>query len=150
MENYREKLRGQCVLMGICCMALGGVMLTSHFLELEPVTGDSHWSDAWHGFLMGATAALLLLLVFGLARNLCALYSEKAMKKLYVKEHDERDAQIYLHARSLAMQVFLLGGLVAMVVAGYFSVTVSLTIFGCVIICTLIALGGKLYYSQKF
>ena len=72
------------------------------------------------------------------------------LKKLYVKEHDERMAQIYIYARSAGMQMFLLLGLVAIIVAGYFSIAVSLTILGCVLAGSFLSAGFKFYYQKKF
>ena len=45
--------------------------------------------------------------------------------------------------------VLLLGGLVASVIAGYFSITVSLTILACIFISSITSLLLAVYYSKK-
>ncbi len=101
------------------------------------------------GFVSGSAMGLLALMLFGLIRNLLAMKDEKKLKKLYNKVHDERSEQIYTHARSTAMSAFLLLGLAAVLVAGYFSIIVSLTLLACVVACSLLSVFFKLYYSLK-
>ena len=66
-----------------------------------------------------------------------------------VKEHDERTIQIITLARNTAMQILLLGGLVASVIAGYFSITVSLTILACIFLSSITSILLAVYYSKK-
>ncbi len=156
MENFREKLRIQNLILAIGSFVLAVFCLLFAAGEagilpfLSPAAGDSHWQSMWRGFVCGASFAILAFLVFGFARNIRALRNEKFLKKLYIKEHDERSIQVWTSARAAAFQTFLLLGLVAIVTAGYFSVTVSLTILGCVWFASIIGLLFKVYYSKKY
>ena len=156
MENFREKLKIQNLIIGICCCILavfGFLFAACEFgwiPNFGPVAGDSHWQSIWRGFITGVSLGLLLLLLISLPRNIRALRSDKALKKLYIKEHDERFIQVWTSARAAAMQTFLLLGLVGAIVAGYFSVVVSLTILACVLSSSLISLGFKIYYNKKY
>lgn len=155
METYKEKLKIQNIVMAICSIVLAvftvlGFAAEAGLIELTPVAGDSHWQSQWHGFISGASFGIMALMLFGLIRNIRAMKDEKALKQLYIKENDERAIQIWTSARAASMQVFLLLGLAACIVAGYFSVTVSLTILVCVLVHSLIGAGFKVYYSKKF
>ena len=156
MENFREKLRIQNLILAIGSFVLAVFCLLFAAGEagilpfLSPAAGDSHWQSMWRGFVCGASFAILAFLIFGLVRNIRALRNEKFLKKLYIKEHDERSIQVWTSARAAAFQTFLLLGLVAIVTAGYFSVTVSLTILGCVWFASIIGLLFKVYYSKKY
>lgn len=156
MEQYKEKLKTQNILLGICGTALGLFSLCAWLGEMGvipffmPTTGDSHWQSMWRGFVSGASFGILALMLFGLAKNSRALRNEKELKKLYIKEHDERTAQITVRAQAAATQAFLLLGLVAVIISGYFNATVSLTILACVLATSLIALLFKLYYRVKY
>jgi len=88
-------------------------------------------------------------MLVGLVRNNRALKDEKKLKKLYVKEHDERTVQIVTLARNSAMQILLWIGLVATVIAGYFSITVSITILACTFVSSITSLLLVGYYSKK-
>ena len=155
MEQYKEKLKIQNWVFGICCLVLLVFALLAigselgFFLILKPITGDSHWQSSWNGFITGASCGVLALLVVSLIRNIRALKAEKKLKKLYVKTHDERTLQIQILARNTAMQVLLIGGLVATVIAGYFNITVSITILCCTFVCSLTSLAFVGYYSKK-
>lgn len=156
MEQYKEKLKMQNVIFGICGTILGLFSLCAWLGQLEiipfflPTAGDSHWQSMWRGFVSGVSFAFLALMLFGLAKNMRALRDEKALKKLYIKEHDERTAKIASQAQAAALQAFLLLGIVAVIISGYFSVTVSITVAACLVSTGTIGLIFKLYYSLKF
>ncbi len=155
MEQFKEKLKITNVFLIIGCLVLAVFAILAigselgWFHILRPVAGDSHWQSAWFGFVTGASCGIFALMFVYLIRNRRALKNEKKLKKLYVKEHDERTIQIQTLARNTAMQILLLIGLVATVIAGYFSITVSLTILACIFVssCTSLLLMG--YYSKK-
>lgn len=156
METFKEKLKVQNLIIGIGSCVLAVFFLLSVAGEagllpfFAPAVENSRWQSMWRGFLSGAAIALLAMLLFSLIRNLLALRNEKALKKLYIKEHDERAIQIWTSARAAACQTFLILGLVAIIVAGYFNIVVSLTILACVLSCALIGLFFKIYYNKKF
>lgn len=155
MEHYKEKLKLTNIFLAIGCVVLAVFAIAAigselgWFQILRPVTGDSHWHSQWFGFVTGASCGIFGLMIVCLIRNLRALKDDKKLKKLYVKEHDERTIQIITLARNTAMQILLLGGLVASVIAGYFSITVSLTILACIFLSSITSILLALYYSKK-
>ena len=155
MENFREKLKFENIIIAIACFVLAAFCFLAVAAEMEIVTffqpaGDSHWQSMWRGFIMGAAFALLAMMLFALIRNILALRDEKKLKKLYIKENDERAIKVWTSARAAALQVYLILGIVAVVVAGYFSMTVSLTILGCIWFPSVFGLLFKVYYNKKF
>lgn len=155
MENYREKLKVSAIIYTIAAMLLAvfsllGFAAEAGLVELAPVAEDDHWQSMWRGIISGASCAIMLLMVYGLVQNVRALKDDKALKKLYIKANDERSNQIYTYARAAGMQAFLTLGLAAAIVAGYFSMTVSITILSCVFGAAVISLAFKIYYSKKF
>ncbi len=155
MEQYKARLR-----LGLRMTAAAAVvlMIFSIFFALgecgvvniTPVAGDSHWQSRWRGFVSGAGMGIAALMLAHLIRTARALRSEEVLRKCYIQDNDERQQQIWTAARALATQIFLLTGLAAGIIAGYFSVTVSVTILACVAVHSLIAAGCKLYYSRKY
>ena len=156
MEQYKEKLKIQNITFGILALILALFSVCAALAEagilpfFVPVAGDSHWQSRWRGFICGAAMGVLAMMLFGLYKNAKALKDEKELKKLYIKEHDERTIQIWTAARAVALQTVLLVGLVAIIVAGYFSITVSLTIMVCTLVTSLTVLLFKIYYSKKY
>ena len=155
MEKYRKTLKKQNIVMAICILILLtvtvlGFVAEAGLVELTPQAGDSHWQSKWRGFMSGAAMGVLGLMLFGLIRNLNAMKDEKKLRKLYNQMHDERTIQLFYNARSAAMTVFLIVGLMAVIVTGYFNITVSVTILACVLFCSVISMGFKLYYDKKY
>lgn len=156
MEKYREKLKIDTIILAIIALILAAVSALAFANEFgvinlfTPVTGDSHWHSKWNGFISGAAAGLLVFMIIGLIRNIRAIRNEKALKKLYVKDNDERTAEIIKSAQAAAYRTLVLAGLVAVVVTGYFSITISLTLLVCVWVSALLGALYKFYFKKKF
>lgn len=155
MENYREKIKHQCALIAVCSFTIAAVCFLAAAAEFWdfpfPVpSGDSHWQAMWRGFICGAALSVLFIMIFYLVRNIIALQNDAALKKLYVKEHDERTAQVWQTARAEAYRTCLIVGIVAAIVSGFFSMTVSITIIACIAVLSYTGLAYKFYYDRKF
>jgi len=155
MENYRKTLKKENIILGVCIAVLAafsllGFAAEAGLVQLTPAAGDSHWQSQWRGFVSGASMGVLGLMLYGLIRNIIAMKDEKKLRKLYNQVHDERAIQLFHNARSSAMSVFLIAGLIATIVTGYFSVTVSITILVCVVFCSVTSMCFKLYYDKKY
>lgn len=156
MEEYRIKLKLQNLFIGIACMILAVFSFLMALSEsgvitwIPAVQGDSHVQSMWRGFLCGASFGLLGVMVFGLIRNIRALRDDAILKKHYIQDTDERQIKIWTAARATSMQIFVLGGMVAGIIAAYFSMTVGITIIACVTIHSFIGLFCKLYFDIKF
>ena len=152
MELFREKLKVQNLAIGMCCFILAIFSFLAAAGEagivgfMQPSAGDSHWQSMWRGLIMGMSVGILIVMIAFLVRNILALKNEKRLKKLYVESNDEREIKIWTAARSTAMQLFLMAGVVAAIVAGYFSITVSVTILVCIFLQSMIGFFCMLYY----
>lgn len=155
MEQYRNKLKIQNWLCGIGCAILAVFAILAigsefgWFHVLIPATNDDHWRSTWYGYIFGTSIGVFAVLLTCLIRNCRAIRDEQKMKKLYVEANDERTIQIQTLARNTAMQILLCIGLVATVIAGYFDVKVSITIFVCIWISSSVSLLLTWYYSKK-
>ena len=155
MNEYKEKLKVSqriYTVAAVLLMVFSILFLLSEcgVIHIAPVTGDSHWQSMWRGLISGAAVGIAAFMLVGIIRISKALKDEKALKKLYIQDHDERQIQIWTAARATAMQIFLIGGLVSGIIAGYFNMTVSITILACAVIQAFLGGGCKLYYSRKY
>lgn len=156
MEQFKEKLKVQNTITFINCAILFVFTVIVMLAEagiipfFTPIIGDTHWHSSWRGFTAGASTSILVLMIIGLIRSIRATKDEAKLKKMYIQANDERQMQIWTSARAESMRAFIMLGLVAGVIAGYFSVSVSLTIITCVVVLSLMGFGFKLYYSKKF
>ena len=149
VEKYREKLKNQTILYLIGVVVLIAVQALAFAGVLRPVTSNEHWAGAWNGFIAGASFGIMVLLVVGIVLNLWAMRSEAALKRLYAKENDERQAEICKRARSSGLTISIFTMLLAVIVSGYFNVTVSLTCLGCLIVTALAGNFSKLYWNNR-
>ena len=155
MELFREKLKVQNLAIAMCCFILAIFSFLAAAGEagligfVVPATDNSHWQSMWRGIVMGMAIGIMIVMIVFLIRNILALKDEKRLKKLYVETYDEREIQIWTAARSTAMQIFLMVGVVAAIVAGYFSMTVSITIIVCMFLQSITGFFCMLYYRLK-
>ena len=155
MELFRDKLKMQNLVIAICCFILAVFSFLAAAGQagiigfMEPATDNTHWQSMWRGIITGMSFGIMIVMIAFLIRNILALRDEKKLKKLYVETNDEREIQIWTAARSTAMQLFLLVGVVAAIVAGYFSMTVSITIIVCMFLQSMTGLFCMLYYRIK-
>ena len=155
MEHYREKLRLQVRINTVIAaftalFALWALAGELGWLPFPEPSGNSRYQSFWRGMISGMLTAVLCVLLLAIVRSRRALKDEKKRKALYIKIHDERTQQIGLYARSSAMLYSLLLGLIGTIVAGFFSMTIGPTIFGCTAVSCLIGLAFKFYYNKKF
>ena len=155
MELFRDKLKMQNLVIAICCFILAVFSFLAAAGQagiigfMEPATDNTHWQSMWRGIITGMSFGIMIVMIAFLVRNILALRDEKKLKKLYVETNDEREIQIWTAARSTAMQLFLMVGMVAAIVAGYFSMTVSITIIVCMFLQSMTGLFCMLYYRIK-
>jgi len=155
MEQYKEKLKVNYRITALCAfflvvVSIFGILVQGGIISLTPMVGDGQWHSKWRGLLTGASAGGAGAMISILTRIRKALKDEKELKKLYIRDNDERQIHIWTYARASAMQAFLFLGMVAVIVAGHFSIPVSLTILICIVVNILLGLGFKLYYSRKY
>lgn len=155
MENYKEKIKHQCALIAVCSFIIAAISFlaaAAEFWDLPfPVpNGDSHWQAMWRGFISGAALGVLGVMIFFLVRNIIALQNDASLKKLYVKAHDERTVKVWQTARAEAYRTCLIVSIVAAIVSGYFSMTVSITLIVCLAVLSYTGLAYKFYYDKKF
>lgn len=155
MEKFRDKIKLDNLTIALACFILAIFSFLAAMGEagvipfFTPTGGDSHWQSMWRGFISGSTFGLIIFMVVCLVRNILALRDEKLLKKLYIKENDERTIQIWTAARARAMQTFMILGLVSGLIAGYFSMVVCITIIACTFLQAMTGLFFALYYSYK-
>ena len=155
MDRYKEKLKIQNYFLSVGCLAvalfavlaLGGEL--GWFPFLSPAAGSIHWKSTWYGYLFGSSIGIFSAMLGYLIRNIRAMKNGKQLKELYVKEHDERNIRIQSLAGNTTIKCLLWMGLVATVIAGYFSITVSTTILACISVSSSVNLLLIAYYSKK-
>ena len=154
MEQYRKKLKFENIVLAVIIAVLAlFIALTmageAGLVPLHPAVGDSHWHSRWRGFCAGVAGGLLALMVVGLVRNLLAMGSQEKLKKLYIRQNDEREWEIYTKSLCAAMRLSLLLGVVAVVIVGYFNAVAGMTLLIALFCVSWISLAFRVYYRRK-
>ncbi len=149
MNEYRNKLKNQNILFIIGLLVLIAVQVLAFTRIIPPVSANENFADFWKGFIEGVAGGLTAIVIIGIILNVRALRSEKALKKLYVKETDERTRLIAVKGKSAGASAYLFCMLVVGIVSGFFNITVFFTLIASVFILSLFMSGGKLYYCKK-
>ena len=155
MEQFKEKLRIQNIILFLLTLLDLAFFIwyragTAGKIWFPVPAGTGSFQDFWTGFIHGALVGFLPFMVVLMVRNMAVMEDDDKLKKLFIEETDERSQQILIYARSASTQTFLFAGLAAAIIAGFFSMSVSLTIVACVAANGLIAVGFKMYYSKKY
>ena len=155
LEKFRDKIKLDNLTIALACFILALFSFLAAMGEagiipfFNPTGGDHHWQSMWRGFISGAALGIIGFMVVCLIRNIRALKDEKLLKKLYIKEHDARTIQIWTAARASSMRTFIILGLVAGLIAGYFNMVVCITIIACTFLQSITGAAFALYYSYK-
>lgn len=150
MEEYRKRLKNQNIIFAIGAIALIAVQTVAFSGIINPVVlSNSRWADFWNGFYAGVSMGVTFIFILRFVKNLMAMRNEKTLKKLYVKEHDERKQEICEKGKSAGASACVICMLAAGVIGGYFNITVLLTCVACTVALSLFMIGGKIYYNNK-
>ena len=151
MDMYKEKLKkrqqwagSRCIFVSVCLTAVSRYS-QSTTLSLP---------DYAKGFANGLATAFALLIVawgvFAAIRIQRALKDDTLLRKMYIAENDER--RIFIQNKvggtGLRLAVFLLS--FAAIVACYFNMVIAYTLIGAALGISLLMLGFKLYYRNKY
>ena len=148
MENYKKKINRRIVWLGITVAIIALIQLALMFLsQTERIINIP---DFIEGYQLGFFASIELVIVVTIVKQRTALKNEEALKKLYIKEHDERTIYILQRSGSTGYYLIVIGLAIGVIIAGYFSRTVFVTLIGALLFVCVINVVLKLYYRNKY
>lgn len=152
MEAYKQKLKRRVVWLAVGTLAAIAAVATANFLSDN--TLETSVPDFWRGYVVGFPLGLLvayvLLMVVEMVRIRRALNNEAKLKAMYTEETDERRRMIREKVGQTGFSFMLELLFVAGIVAIYFSITVSLTLFAVLVVMALVMIVLKAYYRAKY
>jgi len=145
MNAYKEKIQVRMKLVSLTVVAVALVFagLTT-FRDHLPVL-----PSFIKGFNIGVFAGFELVAVFYLATCMKVRKNETDMKKMFIKESDERTGLIIRNASTLGISVILVGLGISVIVAGFFSTTVFVTLLCSLIFVSIVFYTLWIYYARK-
>lgn len=156
MTEYRVKIKKRLVrssIMFVLGLLLLGGLLYLQLTEPSLQTLEHSVSDFWNGFMAGAPAGLfcglLAVMASYLVRYARALKQEDKLKKLYVQEHDERDAFIGMRTMGTSLKVILMLLIAGCMVASFFDFVVTATLFAVIFVAAIVLVISRIYFNKN-
>ncbi|MBZ9689092.1 hypothetical protein G9F72_022600 [Clostridium estertheticum] len=150
MEQYRNILNKKLTLMTVfTVLAATFIVLTGVFVN-KSASINEDISDMIHGFQVGIFIGLQVTMIIYIAKYRKALKNENELKKLYIKEHDERIRLINDKISGVGFNFCLVAITTAIITAGFFSQIIFLTLLGVLTFMCLVKGSLKIYYRNKF
>lgn len=146
MDKFKEKLRIRNLWMSAVVL----LAAVTNFILFFNKDSVPEIPDFTRGFQTGVYLGIELLLVFFIGRNITAMRSERALKKLYISENDERTIMIMQKTGAVGINICIIGLAFAAVIAGFFNQTIFYALLGATIFTALVKGFFKLYYHHKF
>lgn len=152
MEKKLNKMKSD--ITARCNRLVGLIACTAGLLTLSVSDiiaidlGNEGANDFVAGFQLGILCVLLLAFASKLVNYRKALKDEKLLKQMYYKENDERVAFINQQVGKSSMTVTTVLLLIGAIVAGYFNVTVFVTILAVTLAQALIQLVLFWYHTN--
>ena len=140
MNEFRKRIKMRVILGGLFCALL---MIPNVVLNFLVERSD------FTGFVMGFFVASEAIVVVLMAKYVATLRSEEELKKLYIKETDERRIAIRTQAGRTGLCIVFGTLIIAVLISGYFSKTVFFTLLGVSLFTSLVMILTKLYYNMK-
>lgn len=143
-QEARKKLgywRKMCVLFAI-------LLATDCMSFLKPIDGGDNFTDFFRGFQMGAAVTFTLFAVYNAVRFVKILNDEGKLREWYIKEHDERTMAIWAKSGGTVIYTCAILMIGAAIVAGYFNMTVFITLLLCGAFLLFVKGGLNIYYCK--
>ncbi len=143
MENYKKSLKTKNFWMILIIIFIFAIYL---ILLINKKFIDEY--DL--GFSLGVFTGLSVEILFFITRNLLTLRNEDKLRRLYIKEHDERSLMIKQKTGSIGIQICMIGLGIASLVSIFFDKTVFYSLFAALFFIAIVKAILKIYYMKKF
>lgn len=145
MDNFKRKLFSKTLFLIILFVSMIVIYLVLS-LNQDKLLKSSNDIVNFHGGVLSGFGILLVLDIF---RNIRAIKDDSKLRKLYIKEHDERRIMIMQKTGATGINICILGLGIATVVAGYFNELIFITLLWATLFVSLVKGLFKVYYFKK-
>ncbi len=142
MKEFRKKYENKLKISIFMCLTMPIAFFTAQFL----VKGGSEFSQ---GLVTGLFSALMVTAVFSLVSTYVILHNEEQLKKRYIEENDERNNEIAKKTMQTSSLISLYLTAIAVIISGFFSEVVSITLAIDVMVGAIITVAVGTYYKKK-
>ncbi len=142
MEEFRKKYEKRFWMNTIMCCVLPIIFFAMRFFIKDI-------SDFSQGLVTGLFSALMVTAVFSFVSTYAILHNEEQLKKRYIEETDERNIEISKKTMQTSSLISLYLTAIAVIVSGFFSEVVSITLAIDIMVGAIITVAVGTYYKKK-
>lgn len=146
MKKFKEKIRIRALWMSAIVIGLAVSYLVL-FLNQDKLPKMPSFIVSFHA---GVLCGLELLLMLDIFKNVRATRDEKALKKLYIEENDERAIMIMQKTGAMGITICIIGLGVGTIISGFFNEIVFFSLLGATLFTALVKGFFKIYFHYKF
>jgi hypothetical protein len=150
MEKYKKLLKKKLILMATFNgLAVVFIVLTGSMGNITSGVNENI-ADLIHGVQVGSFIGLQIIMFTYITKYINALRNEDKLKKLFIKEHDERTKLIKDKIGGVGFN-FCLGVIAATtIMSGFLNQMVFVTLLSVLIFMSAVKGFLKIYYKNKF
>lgn len=142
MEDFRKKYEKRFWMSTIMCCVLPIIFFAMRFFIKDT-------SDFSQGLVAGVFVSLMFASIVFCTSMGVTLRNEELLKKRYIEENDERNNEIAKKTMQTSSLISLYLTAIAVIVSGFFSEVVSITLAVDMTVGVIITVAVKAYYSKK-
>lgn len=148
MEKFKKTIQKRIwmltIVVGIFSILLA-LQVSDKFVSIIP---NQNYVDFLRGFRFGLLVAVVGIGGYSIFYYLTALNNADKLKKIYIKENDERTCEIDKRSGMASFKVMLIILILAAIIVGYFSLAGFIALLGAVLLELIVRLILYCYYSK--
>jgi len=116
----------------------------------HPTYNNNNMNNIIQGFRIGICLGMEIVLLYQIRSIVNALKSKDDLRKLYIKENDERNKFISRQTSSIGYSIALFGMALAVIISSFFNIVVCITLLLATLFLIVIILLLYFYYHKKY
>ncbi|HBC96867.1 MAG TPA: hypothetical protein DC034_08765 [Clostridium sp.] len=145
MDKFRIRIRNRVIFLIILFFSLIAIYLVL-FLNQDSLPKSS---SEIMSFQAGVLSSFSILLFLDIIKYLRTMKDKGELKKLFIKENDERTIMIMQKTGAVGINICIIGFACATIIAGYFNEVIFFTLLGATLFVSLIKGLFKVYYHKN-
>lgn len=142
MEEFRKKLQRKALISTVIC-SLAPVI----FIVLQIVTKRA--VDYASGVMYGFFTSIIAGTIINITRIYSVLRNEEELKKMYIKETDERNIMLNKETSNTSLWIITMGISFAVLITSFFSKEISMTLAVALCFMVIVTFITRAYYNKK-